>query len=239
MTRLGGRSSRKGDKVQVFISYAHDDAHYASQLSKALRERGIEVLGANSIVAGANWVTSIQNMLENADAFVLLTSKSSSASRWVDREIAFAAVRASRDQNVRLIPVLLDRHAEISPLLSRYQYIGPPDADDPEHVADIVEKSLGTPVPPPDLNLEREFVETEQEHLETLIAQRESAVARASKALARALSIVGLAVGVVATILVAVWADSGVDALRVATTALSLLSTSLAAVIALSWGARK
>jgi hypothetical protein len=97
--------------MKVFVSYSRDDAPYARELSDALRKRGIDVSSDMSITAGASLATELRRMMDDADAFVLLTSKSSAASGSIDREVAAATARASRDRDVRLIPVILDRRA--------------------------------------------------------------------------------------------------------------------------------
>jgi hypothetical protein len=214
--------------MRVFVSYSRDDAPYARELSEALRERGIDVSGDMSIMAGARWATELRRMMDDADAFVLLTSKSSAASGSVDREVAAATARASRDRNVRLIPVILDRRAEIPPLLSRYQFVGPPIARDPDRVADLIRESLSSAVSPPDIGREREVVEAERANLDRVIAQRDLAVAKSWRALARVLSVVGLAAGITATTLVAVWVNAGPQVASVVIAVISVFSTSLA-----------
>ena len=151
--------------MNVFLSYSREDEPYARRLQEDLRERGIDVSSDMSLLPGARWPTALRRMIDDADVVVLITSKSSAESEWIDHEVAAAVSRVARDQSVRLIPVLLDQRAKLSPLLSHYQYIGPEMAKDPEYVANLVQKSIGEPVAPPDLNLEREILETERAYL--------------------------------------------------------------------------
>jgi hypothetical protein len=161
---VASRIERK-DRMKVFVSYASDDAPYARELADALRQRGIEVLEDVAITAGARWAAELRRMMEDADAFILLVSKSSSTSPGFDREVATAVARTARDRDLRLIPVMLDRRAEIPPLLSRYQGIRPQSAQNPNRVADLIQQSLNTAVAPTDLYLEHEVVQTESANL--------------------------------------------------------------------------
>jgi hypothetical protein len=217
--------------MKVFVSYSRDDAPYARELSAALRKRGIDVSSDMSITAGASWATELRRMMDDADAFVLLTSKSSAASGSIDLEVAAAAARASRDRNIRLIPVVLDRRAEIPPLLSRYQFVEPQVARDPDRVADLIQESLSVAVAPPDLNLEREIVNAERANLNMAIAGRDLVVARSWRALARVLSVAGLIAGVTATTLVAVWVNASPHAASVVIAVISVVSASLSAAV--------
>ncbi|MGN2640506.1 toll/interleukin-1 receptor domain-containing protein [Nocardia takedensis] len=227
--------------MKVFVSYAEEDSVYAQALSEALARRGIEVLLGKSITPGASWVTSLQRMLEEADAFVLIASKASMTSQWVSHEIAAAVARSSRDRSVRLLPVALDRRAEISPLLSRYQSIGPPTSRDPNRVAEMIVESLGQNIPPADLNLERKVIEAEQETLDALMASRESSVQWASSYLGWILSVVGLVAGVIGTVTLIASTDSssGIDVVQAIATTTAFVLSSIAVFLSLSGRSRK
>lgn len=217
--------------MKVFVSYSRDDAVYARELLDALQKRGIDVSGDMSIAAGTTWATALRRMMDEADAFVLVTSRSSARSKSIDWEVAAAAVRAAHDRSVRLIPVMLDRRAEIPPLLSRYQFIGPQVAKDPDRVADLVQESLITAASPPDLNLEREIVNAERANLQLAIAHRRSEITRSWRAMAKFLSIAGLVAGVTATALVAVWVNAIPQVANIAAALVSLVSATIAAAV--------
>jgi hypothetical protein len=217
--------------MKVFVSYASEDTTHARLLVDALKRRGIEVLEDAAIAAGASFATELHRMMEEADAFVLLISKSSTASPWVDREVATAATRATRDRRIRLMPVVLDKRAEIPPLLSRYQYIRFDNARDANRVADLILGGLSAAVSPPDLNLEREIVESERAGLDREIAKRGREMTGSLAGLVRVVSIVGLAAGLAATTLV-VWVSAGTHSASAGVlTAVSLLSASLSATV--------
>ncbi|WP_194831788.1 toll/interleukin-1 receptor domain-containing protein [Nocardia sp. XZ_19_369] len=222
--------------MRVFVSYARHDAAYAQQLSKALRERGIEVTGDMALMAGTSWASALHRMMDDADGFALITSKSSSASSAIDQEIAFAATRAGRDRNIRLIPIVLDRHAELPPLLSRYQFIGPDDARDPARTAALIQESLDTSVPSPNLNLEREIFEAERSYLQRRLKEQDQAIAKWSSFLIRTTAAIGLLMGVVGTTLAVVLAwntESNIANLVVIAVA-SAVSTSIAVLVNIS-----
>ncbi|GGO63139.1 toll/interleukin-1 receptor domain-containing protein [Nonomuraea cavernae] len=211
--------------MKVFVSYAREDEPYARKLSEALRRRGIDTSSDMAITAGASWATELRRMMDEADAFVLLASKSSAGSAWIDREVAAATARTLNDPNIRLIPVMLDRGAELSPLVSRFQYIGAQIARDPDRVADLIQESLTRVVSHPNVNLERVTVEVELAKLHLLAAQQAAASAKSWRALSRVTSIVGLVAGVVATILAAVSITAGSEAQTAIALVISVAST--------------
>jgi hypothetical protein len=151
--------------------------------------------------------------------------------RWVDREIATAATRASRDRSVRLIPVLLDRRAEIPPLLSRYQYIRSNDTRDVERAADLILNSLSSVVSVPNFDLERRVLEAERANLDEEVARGVGGTSRPFSGLIRVVSIVGLVAGFAATTLVA-WVSTRHGIAPVALTLVSLMSAALSTTVA-------
>lgn len=218
--------------MNVFLSYVREDEPYARRLQEVLQRRGIDVFSDMSIMPGERWQAALRKMVDDAGTFILITSKSSADSESVDREVVAAVSRASYDPNVRIIPVVLDRHAKPSPLLSRYQFIRPEVAKDLDRVADLVQESLDEPVTPPDLNLEHEILETERANLELEISARYSAIHRSWGILARALSIAGLIAGIVATVLVAVLINYGPQIGSLVIAVVSVLSSTLAGAVA-------
>lgn len=189
--------------MKVFISHSLDDTPYARELSAALRRRGVDVLDSSSIKIGESLPTELGKMMDGADAFVMLTSRSSSESLSLDHEVAAAAARAWQGRGIRMVPVMLDQQAEIPPLLSRYQFVRPSDARDPDHVAELVRNSLETAVSPPDLDRERDIVDANLASLHAEIEQTERATARDRRLLTRVLGLLGLVTGVNAAAFVA------------------------------------
>ena len=74
--------------ARVFLSYARADAGYAKQVAEALDDAGHEVWWDREIRGGARFANEIEQALRNADAIVVLWSKASIESAWVQDEAA-------------------------------------------------------------------------------------------------------------------------------------------------------
>jgi Leucine-rich repeat (LRR) protein len=106
------------EKIKVFISYSHIDTIEASSIENALRQAKLDVFRDKThLRAGHRWPKEIENHLQACDAFILLWSKHSAASDWVDRERTFGML-----DKKRIIIVKLDE-TPIQPLLSNVQAI--------------------------------------------------------------------------------------------------------------------
>ena len=99
--------------ARVFLSYARGDAEAASQLAEAIQRAGHEVWWDQHIHGGSRFAREIDEALKNADAVVVLWSKASVESAWVQDEAA-----EGRDRG-RLVPVLLE---EVKPPLGFRQF---------------------------------------------------------------------------------------------------------------------
>ena len=94
--------------AQVFLSYARDDAVAAKQLAGAIERAGHQVWWDHQIQGGSRFATEIDRELKNADAVVVLWTKTSVESPWVQDEAA-----EGRDSG-RLLPIIMG--AEKPPL---------------------------------------------------------------------------------------------------------------------------
>src|SRR5947209_3814808 len=99
--------------ASIFLSYAREDRRRTEQLARGLEAAGHEVWWDRHVHAGLRFSKEIDAALRRADLVVVLWSKSSVDSAWVQDEAA-----AGRDSS-RLVPVLLDR---VEPPLGFRQY---------------------------------------------------------------------------------------------------------------------
>lgn len=99
--------------ANIFLSYARDDGAKAKRVAQALGGAGHNVWWDQKIGAGSRFSKEIDEALRNAELVVVLWSKSSIESAWVQDEAA-----AGRDSG-RLVPVLIDR---VEPPLGFRQY---------------------------------------------------------------------------------------------------------------------
>jgi hypothetical protein len=86
----------------VFISYASEDRERAAVVAQALHQLGWSVWWDRSIPTGKTFVEVIKKELESSTCAVVLWSRHSASSQWVQREARLAA-----DQR-KLFPVLIE-----------------------------------------------------------------------------------------------------------------------------------
>ena len=93
---------KEGGMASIFLSYARADLHVARRIAEALEAAGHSVWWDRHISAGSRFSKEIDAALKAADLIVVLWSRSSIESDWVQDEAAFG-----RDRG-RLLPVLID-----------------------------------------------------------------------------------------------------------------------------------
>src|SRR4029453_1645268 len=99
--------------ASIFLSYSHEDARRAQRLTQALQDAGHRVWYDQHIHAGRRFSKDIDEALKGADLVIVLWSKASIDSAWVQDEAAYG-----RDRG-RLVPVLIDK---VDPPLGFRQY---------------------------------------------------------------------------------------------------------------------
>jgi formylglycine-generating enzyme required for sulfatase activity len=87
----------------IFISYSHKDTKYAHELAENLQNMGFEVWIDERLDYGAQWPQELQKQLDGCSAFILIMSRHSYASEWVQSELQ----RAKRKLKP-IFPLLLD-----------------------------------------------------------------------------------------------------------------------------------
>jgi hypothetical protein len=110
---LQGYEEKILSQRKVFISYAHEDEGNGSYLT--LLERGLQNENVNTwsdlsgLRAGDDWRPALKRVASNTDCILVLVSKASAQSDWVQREIQWAINAYRTTQFVKLIiPILLD-----------------------------------------------------------------------------------------------------------------------------------
>ena len=87
----------------IFVSYSHKDTKYAHELADSLQNMGFEVWIDERLDYGAQWPQELQKQLDGCAAFILIMSRHSYASEWVQSELQ----RAKRKLKP-IFPLLLD-----------------------------------------------------------------------------------------------------------------------------------
>ncbi|MDC3379044.1 toll/interleukin-1 receptor domain-containing protein [Planctomycetota bacterium] len=92
-----------------FISYSHADMAFANRLYEALQARGVRCWKDDKDL---NLGDVVQDRINEAirlhDKVILICSKTSLASKWVEREISMAMRREDKTKQLMLIPLVLD-----------------------------------------------------------------------------------------------------------------------------------
>lgn len=99
--------------AKLFLSYSREDARRVTALAKALEAAGHEVWWDRHIDGGSRFAREIDAALKQCEVVVVLWSRSSVDSAWVQDEAA-----AGRDTN-RIVPVLIEN---VEPPLGFRQY---------------------------------------------------------------------------------------------------------------------
>ena len=94
----------KGKIAHVFISYKSEEKAQASAVRSILESEGFPVwMAPESIASGDTYPTAIGKAVVACSCVVLILSKASQNSRWVEDEITMA-----RSKGKTIVPVLLD-----------------------------------------------------------------------------------------------------------------------------------
>ena len=76
----------------VFISYSSKDERYIKKMTQMLEKMGITYwIAPDMIPAGSNYAREIPSAIQNCDIFLLVLSKASQQSIWVEKEIDSAS----------------------------------------------------------------------------------------------------------------------------------------------------
>ena len=109
--------------MKIFISHSHQDEEFVRRLADDLRKVGFQVwLDKDLIAPGEQWSEKINEALENSDVVLIIISRNTSKSGFQTSEIAFAIFSQQKHPSKRIIPVLIDKDAELPFFLRDIQY---------------------------------------------------------------------------------------------------------------------
>jgi TIR domain-containing protein len=98
---------------RVFISFARKDKKVADSVAHQVRDAGAEVVAAESVVEGAEIKLRIGDAMRQSDEIIMIVSKDSAQSAWLNYEIG-AAVALGK----RITPILVRvEPSELPPVL--------------------------------------------------------------------------------------------------------------------------
>jgi tetratricopeptide (TPR) repeat protein len=130
--------------MKVFISHSSKDKPAVEALAAALHGRGIEVwLDKYEMGTGDNFVAKINDGLEQAAAGIIVFSRHSRDSRWVEAEVTYLT-HARIEEGKVLVPVRLGDDAYVPPLLCPYLHRG---IDEVDAIVDALHQRKPRPAP--------------------------------------------------------------------------------------------
>ena len=112
-------------RTDVFISYSSADRDVARRLANDLKSAGVGVwYDEFHLKAGDPILHTIRDGIEQSDVLLVLVSKNSIASKWVDRELRDAFERFGERGTPVIIPVRVD-NAPVPGFLQSIKQVDP------------------------------------------------------------------------------------------------------------------
>ncbi len=100
--------------MKVFLSHTSRDREFAEQLTSDLRAAECDVFSYfDAISPGESISEKIATAILESDALIILLSKESAQSPWVSSEIALAKAQIERGARRRILPVVIQKDAEL------------------------------------------------------------------------------------------------------------------------------
>ncbi|EAT59658.1 TIR domain-containing protein [Chlorobium ferrooxidans] len=95
--------------IKVFISHSSQDKKFLDRLTTALKNDGVQTWRADKeVTAGENIQEKINDAISNTDYFIVLLSKHSTSSSWVNFELSAILNREVSKQQRIILPVLIE-----------------------------------------------------------------------------------------------------------------------------------
>lgn len=97
-------------KLQLFLSYAHEDLHDVRRFSEELTRLGLNTwMDDKDLALGDDWIDQVFQALVSCSGIILVFSRNCLMSDVVGHEIGFFLERMSRQEGIFLCTVLLDK----------------------------------------------------------------------------------------------------------------------------------
>jgi TIR domain len=100
---------RKNNLLRVFVSHASSDKSFAERVAIALRNSAlIPWIDKEQVLVGDDVLEKLGEGLRTMDFLAFIVSKKALQSRWVDRELKFAARREIEEKQILILPFIID-----------------------------------------------------------------------------------------------------------------------------------
>jgi len=106
----------------IFISYSHEDKSKVDPFVSDIRCEGVRVLGDWNFQPGDSLQSRISQSISRSGYLLVMLSKSSVASPWVEKELQIGLSRELKERRIYVLPILLEE-CEVPLFLSDKLYI--------------------------------------------------------------------------------------------------------------------
>ena len=109
--------------MKIFISYSHQDRNRVNPIAARLQEAGHEIwIDSVKLKVGDNIPERINEGISAAEVVVVVVSKNSMSSKWVQHEFSSIALSEISKRQPKIIPVLID-HGPVPSYLANYFFV--------------------------------------------------------------------------------------------------------------------
>lgn len=186
-----------GADRKVFISYAQDGFAFAREIEEELASNGFTVFTKQDLRSGEFWAERLRNMTAESDTFIVLITPECLGDYFVFSELTQAAEAQARDCHKRIIPILLDRNAQVPAMLSMYRALDLSDPSPRKHGIRLLVDAIKESSPKNLLEWDDLFAAQSQNishdvpvrEMEAYSSVRDSQVARARQKFQRGVSV--------------------------------------------------
>jgi len=99
---------------KTFVSYSHDDRYLAETMADDLRASGVQAwIDVDGLTGGDVWERTIEEVIAEVDALVVIVTPNALKSEWVPKEIAMA-----RTHDTRIVPLIMARFDDVPATLA-------------------------------------------------------------------------------------------------------------------------
>lgn len=155
--------------MKIFISHSHKDKEIVRRLTNDLRKYDLDVwLDEDLISPGDQWADKINESLDKSDVVLVIMSNNTAESRFQNSEIAFAIASQRKNPSKLVIPVLVDKRADVPFFLKDVLYCDLSSNEKYDHNLKSLIQTLSKPLESP-----RNWEDSDLKRIETIKAEKQ------------------------------------------------------------------
>lgn len=129
--------------MKAWITYTISDTAFAERFTSELENNGIEFQDLeHEILPGDNIIDSIYKSISESEVVFVILSKESSNKKWFSTEIGILISEIRTNPTKRVIPILIDRGAEIPTFINQFKSVDFSDETKFTEKINLILKSL-------------------------------------------------------------------------------------------------